>query len=208
MPLDAVGPCEGQVAGRVRALMAQAMSTGNPGVLLSLVPQFQARMHKKGGVLLHQGAVWDQAFFVERGLLRMHTIEGDGKDFSKSFWPGGTMFFPLTPGMESEALPFNVSALEDSVVWSAPLVDLRTGLHAKGLWEPFRAELLGRLLHRKSQRELDLLTLDGKARYQKFCQQEPDLAGRVPLVHLASFLGLTDVSLSRIRRQINKAAQN
>lgn len=200
MPLDTAGAT-------VLALVEQVVSTRDPGILRSFVPQFQARVHKKGQVLLRQGAVWDHAFFVERGLVRMHTIEGDGRDFSKSFWAEGTMFLPLTAAMESEALPFDVSALEESVVWSAPLAMLRAALESRGLWEPLRAELLGRLLHRKSQRELDLLTLDGKARYQKFCRQEPRLAERVPLVHLASFLGLTDVSLSRIRRQMkNKAA--
>ena len=75
----------------------------------------------------------------------------------------------------------------------------------RGLWEPLRAELLGILLERKSQRELDLQTLDGRARYQKFCQKHPGLAARVPLVHLASYLGITDVSLSRIRRQFKGA---
>lgn len=186
----------------VQTLVEEVLSRRDPGVLRSFVPQLEARVHKKGEVLLHQGAVWDQAFFVERGLLRMHTIESNGKDFTKSFWSEGTLFLPLTPAMESEALAFDISALEDSVVWRAPLAHLRERLACEGLWEPLRAELLGRLLHRKSQRELDLLTLDGKARYQKWCLQEPSLAERVPSVHVASFLGLTDVSLSRIRRQM------
>jgi hypothetical protein len=45
-----------------------------------------------------------------------------------------------------------------------------------------------------------LLALDGRQRYQAFGQRFPALVGRVPLKHLASFLGMTDVSLSRLRR--------
>ena len=45
-----------------------------------------------------------------------------------------------------------------------------------------------------------VLTLDARRRYAAFCAREPQLAERVPLLHLASYLGITDVSLSRIRR--------
>ncbi len=189
----------------LRALIDTVLRTKDPQILLSIVPQFQARTHAKGETLLHQGEVWDKAFFIARGMIRMHAIDRDGKDFSTSFWAEGTMVFPITADMEQRPVQFNISALEDSVVWHAPLSDLRANLEHRGLWEPLRAELLGTLVNRKSQRELDLLTLDGKARYQKLCQLEPGLAARVPLVHLASYLGLTDVSLSRIRRQLKDA---
>ena len=76
----------------------------------------------------------------------------------------------------------------------------RTGLDEHGLWRELQAELLARLLTGKLQREHDLLALDGRQRYQAFGQRFPGLAGRVPLKHLASFLWMTDVSLSRLRR--------
>jgi hypothetical protein len=72
------------------------------------------------------------------------------------------------------------------------------------LWEPLRAELRGRLLDQKLRREHDLLTLNGSSRYRQLCEDSPQLAARIPLVHLASYLGLTDVSLSRIRRRLNE----
>ena len=60
--------------------------------------------------------------------------------------------------------------------------------------------MLARLVSHKLQREHDLLTLDARRRYAAFVAREPQLAERVPLLHLASYLGITDVSLSRIRR--------
>ncbi|OGB24508.1 MAG: hypothetical protein A3I66_10925 [Burkholderiales bacterium RIFCSPLOWO2_02_FULL_57_36] len=186
----------------VRALIEQVLRTKDPQILLSMVPLFQSRTCKKGEVLLSQGQVWDKAFFIERGLLRMHILDQDGKDFNKSFWSEGTMIFPITPDMEGKPSSFTISALEPSTIWQAGKSDLQIGLECQGLWEPFRAELLERLLRQKSQREHDLLTLDGKALYQKFCESSPELAARLPLAHLASYLGLTDVSLSRIRRPL------
>ncbi len=191
----------------VRALIEKVLLTKDPRILVSMVPLFQPRTHKKGEVLLNQGEVWSKAFFIERGIIRMHIIGREGKDFNKSFYAEGTMVFPITQEMEEQPSPFNISALEHSVVWHAHISDLRTGLESQGLWEPLRAELLGRLLSQKLQREYDLLTLDGKARYQKFCENKPELAARLPLAHLASYLGLTDVSLSRIRRQLKKVQE-
>lgn len=182
----------------VRALIL----TKDPQILLSMVPSFQSRTCKKGEVLLSQSQVWSTAFFIERGLLRLHILDRDGKDFNKSFWHEGTMIFPITPDMEEAPSPFTISALEPSTIWQTGKAGLQISLERQGLWEPFRAELLERLLQQKSQREHDLLTLDGKTRYQKFCDASPDMAARLPLAHLASYLGLTDVSLSRIRRSL------
>lgn len=190
----------------VHALIKKVLRTKDPQILVSMVPQFQPRTYKKGEALLSQGELWTKAFFIERGMIRTHLVGADGKDFNKSFWIEGTMVFPITPEMEKQPSLFNISALEHSVVWHAPISYVRTSLENQELWEPLRSELLERLLSQKLQREYDLLTLDGKTRYQKLCECNPELAARVPLAHLASYLGLTDVSLSRIRRQL-KALQ-
>lgn len=77
--------------------------------------------------------MWDKAFFVERGMIRMHMIGPDGRDFNTSFWAEGSMVFPITADMQEQAVRFNISALEDCGVWHAPLCDFRTGLESRGL---------------------------------------------------------------------------
>ncbi len=155
---------------------------------------------------MQQGVSWTDAFFIERGLLRVHTLESDGRDYSKSFWPEGTMVLPLTPQMQEQPSSFMVSAVEATRAWQAPWAQFRDALDARALWQSLCNLMLARLLDQKQQREHTLLALDGRERYLRLCQQQPDVAKRVPLVHLASYLGLTDVSLSRIRRQIRNAS--
>jgi len=161
-----------------------------------------ARIYEKGETLLRQGEIWKQAFLIEQGLVRMHVVRGDGKEFNKNFHAEGALIFPLTHEMESQASLFAISALERTVAWQARVEDFRTALSAQGMWEPLRARLLAGLVTQKLQREHDLLVLDGGARYRQLCASQPSLAARIPLFQLASFLGLTDVSLSRIRRRI------
>lgn len=150
--------------------------------------------------LLAQGERWDEALLVETGLLRLFFLRPDGREFNKNFYGEGALVCPLTPSMWQEPSLFGIATLEPATVWRAPAGPLRDVLSDRGQWEPLRAEWLGRLVTHKLQRESDLLTLDGRSRYLAFCRQHPTIAARVPLVHLASYLGMTDVYLSRLRR--------
>lgn len=186
----------------VEELIEQTQRTRDPKLLSALVPGLRARRYGKGEPVFRQGERWTHAFFVEHGLLRVHITGRDGTDFNKSFWPEGTLVLPLTREMEEQPSLFGLSALDDTLAWQIGMPELREGLRRHGLWEPMQAALLKHLLNLKLQREHDLLMLDGTARYARFCEQHPALAARVPLVHLASYLGLTAVSLSRIRRKL------
>lgn len=199
------GIAEGPVAASIDALIDRLQRTRDPEILRSFLPAFRSRACRAGDVLTRQGERWTDAFFVEHGLLRVHTVERDGKDHTKSFWSEGTMVLPLTPRMQEQSSSFMVSALEATRVWHAPWAQFRDALDALALWQPLCTAMLARLLDQKQQREHTLLALNGRERYLRLCRQEPELADRVPLVHLASYLGLTDVSLSRIRRQIRQA---
>jgi len=203
-PLDDRGR-DGANATTAQALIEHVLRTRDFRPLAARIPQFRVQRYRKGQALLDQGAVWRDAFCIDRGIVRIHRVESDGKDYNRSFWAEGMVLFPITAEMEERASVFAVTALEDCVVLRTDIAVVRDGLDREGLWEPLRTELLRRLLSLKQQREYDLLSLDGASRYRKFCAEEPALAARVPLAHLASYLGLTDVSLSRIRRRMKQA---
>jgi len=188
----------------VREALQSALLAPGAAVVDTVLPLFAARSVDKGATLLHQGEVWSHAFLVERGLLRMHFIRRDGKEFNKSFHAEGALVCPITRAMEEDASLFALTAVERSVVWQAPAGDFKRCLGQHGVWQPLRAVLLERLVTHKLQREHDLLAFDGRTRYQQLCLREPALAQRVPLAQLATYLGLTDVSLSRIRRQLKR----
>ena len=161
---------------------------------------FYSRSLKKGQTVLRQNDIWSKAYLIETGLLRMHVIGFDGKEFNKSFHFEGALICPLTAEMEQQPSLFAITALEASRIWEAPVAEFRSVLGEYELWETLHTRLLERLISQKLQREYDLLTLDGTSRYLKLCQTEPKLVARVPVAQLAGYLGLTDVSLSRIRR--------
>ncbi|WP_051952966.1 Crp/Fnr family transcriptional regulator [Xenophilus azovorans] len=194
-------------AGLLHAALEDALGRGVPrGVADALAPRFSARALARGQPLLRPGERWGQAFLVERGLVRMHFLRRDGKEFNKNFFVEGALVCPLTPAMEEQPSLFGITAMEPTRLWTCPAAAWRETLALHGCWQPLRSELLARLLSAKLQREHDLLALDGRRRYDAFCARFPALAVRVPLMHLATYLGMTDVSLSRLRRRGADAA--
>lgn len=152
--------------------------------------------------MLQPGDLWSDAMLIETGLVRMHFLRRDGREFNKNFFAEGSLICPITPSMWAEPSLFGITCIEPSVVWRCDAARLREVLGQHGHWEAMQRELLTRLLTGKLQREHDLLALSGRQRYEAFCRQFPALSSRVPLLHLATYLGLTDVSLSRLRREM------
>ncbi len=171
-----------------------------PPAIAELAGGFAPLRLDKGAPLLRLGEVWRHALWLERGALRLYFTRRDGREFNKNFYLEGALLCPLTPAMWEAPSLFEIGALEPSLVWRADAGAWRTRLDALGAWAPLRTELLARLVSHKLQREHELLTLDARRRYAAFRAREPQLAARIPLLHLASYLGITDVSLSRIRR--------
>ena len=187
-----------------RALLHRSLKSVVPDVstaqVADLEPAFSAVDLLRGAPLLTQGDRWRWALLIERGLVRMHFVRRDGREFNKNFFAEGALICPITPAMWNAPSLFGITCIEASRVWRCDEALFRDTLQHHDVWQELQRELLERLLTGKLQREHDLLALDGRRRYEAFCQRFPALAERVPLVHLATYLGLTDVSLSRLRR--------
>lgn len=84
--------------------------------------------------------------------------------------------------MQEQPSAFMLSALEPGRVWQAPWVQFRDALEAHALWQPLCGAMLARLLGQKQQREHTLLAPNGRERYRRLCQQQPEVAqsGRQP----------------------------
>ena len=67
-------------------------------------------------------------------------------------------------------------------------------------------DALATSLARREEREEGLLLKDASQRYLEFIAREPALADRIPLHHVASYLGITNVALSRIRRRLRESS--
>lgn len=173
--------------------------------LALLTPLFRLKHYKRGDALLRQNEHWQQVYLIETGLIRLCFLRPDGKEFNKNFYREAQLICPLTPNMQQQASLFGISCIENCSLWQCSAEQFISLLKSQQAWTELQSHFLSKLLDHKLQREHDLLSLAAKERYQIFCEREPALAERVPLVQLASYLGMTDVSLSRLRNELNKS---
>lgn len=154
----------------------------------------------KGSVLLKAGTRSNKSFFVLRGCIRKYyVIDGDEK--TTAFF---TEMEALTPHCVADGSPseYSVDCLEDCilVISSSDMEGEVNGKFPKfeTLCRVLSEERLG-----KQQMEFDAFkTSSPEQRYLSLLQDRPDLVQRVPQYHLASYLGITPQSLSRLRARI------
>jgi hypothetical protein len=88
-------------------------------------------------------------------------------------------------------------------LWALPWPAWQAACAEWGAWQALERRMLALLLDDKMHREQQFLQCSATQRYQHLCISRPEWLARIPLRHLASYLGITDVALSRIRRRLN-----
>ena len=157
---------------------------------------------RKDDYFLEAGHVTRQVGFVLDGVLRVCYYNKQGDDITRSF-------------IEERHLVADLRALEYSLVSSEyvqAVTDCRLLVFAKHDWDELGHTMVGwsDIVHKMTSKHLmeklarisPLVAQDATTRYLEFLEHCPRLAVRIPLSYLASFLGITPSSLSRIRRNI------
>lgn len=167
-----------------------------------LATLFSARSVESGERLVTTGERTDRFYFVTEGLLRLYYLDRDGREHNKSFVEAGGLAGTMSTQAADLPSPFDVQALEPGRVLLAHWYDLEAYYDRHPALERLARRFVEWLLARKVQRERDFLELDAAGRYRAFLSEHPSLEGRLANYHIASYLGVTDVSLSRIRRKL------
>ncbi|GEN72296.1 MULTISPECIES: Crp/Fnr family transcriptional regulator [Chryseobacterium] len=169
-------------------------------VMEALTSNLEAKTYRKGDFLLKGDETCRYFYFLEKGLVKLFFDNGD-KDFIMTFFAENSFFTELNGFLTGSASKYMIVALE-------PCEVLR--IHKNVIEELCKkyhtAETLFSKLYSKAPinmmgRISEMLEDDGKKRYNNFLKQRPDLIQRISLGDMADYIGITQVSLSRIRAQ-------
>jgi CRP-like cAMP-binding protein len=139
-------------------------------------------------------------YFVLSGTLRIYCVDRTGAEVCLGFsYPDSlTGSYPsLITGKPAEIY---VQALSDGVLLGAVWEEFVTLAHQMPALERFRRILAEETLLGRMQREIEMLTLTPAQRYARFMQRSAHLTQLIPQKHIASYLGMTPETLSRIRK--------
>lgn len=171
--------------------------------LPEVIPLFRQAHISSGSILLSPGCRWNELMVIRHGIFRLYYLDSEGKESNKGFFSDGQILAPMARSAIKDPSLFFVESLTDVEVYRCHYDQLATRLEKYSGGSDFFYRLAEGLLEDKIRREVMFLQLDAKGRYEQFITDFPDLHERVPLRHLASYLGMTDVTLSRIRSTKN-----
>lgn len=155
---------------------------------------------KKGAVLLQEGQRSKRSYFVLKGCIRTYYVV-NGEEKTTAFY---TEMEGLTPVgvLQNEPSEYYVSCVED-VVLTVFTPDMEAEMFARFPRFETLCRVMSEQLLAKNQRSFDAFkTSSPEERYLDLVQNRPDLVHRVPQHQLASFLGITPESLSRLRARL------
>ena len=153
----------------------------------------------KGEVLIRQGQIVKKTFFVTSGCLRSYCIDKNGKEHTLLFAIKDWWISDFIAIHNNEFATLTVECLTESKVIEFNAKEL-DGIHALfPEFEPYQRHNLERHIVSLHKRILNQLQLSAVERYDLFLSQYPDIEQHTRNFHIASYLGITQQSLSRIR---------
>ena len=166
------------------------------------VPHLSFRTFDKNSFLVSAGEVVLNFYFILNGLVRFFYSTEDGKEFNKHFAMENGFAGSFHSLVRRAPCGFYIQALEKTETIVLPNHILNAFYDRHPCWERIGRKMAEQLLLIKEAREKELLLDSLDVRYQRFMKEFPGLSDRIPQYHVASFLGVTDVALSRIRKKI------
>jgi CRP-like cAMP-binding protein len=173
-----------------------------PGGLREALRRASRLRLPKGGRFLRAGEVPPSLGYVVRGLLRLHYIDPDGRDITKHFCEEGTLAVAYGAFIRQEPSPLFIEAIEESELLVVGKAEY-DGLVSSGPgWKAFAKALSDRIVDIMVDREASFLSMRARERYLAFARERPGILERAPHYMIASYLGITPESLSRIRSSL------
>jgi CRP-like cAMP-binding protein len=165
---------------------------------------FKGLIIEKNHYFLQAGKIADEYLFLEKGFMRSYAFDPEGNEVTTGFYSSGQVvfevasFFTRTPSQE------NIQALADCEGWVITFAQLNQLFHAMPEFREFGRNLLVRGYASLKTRMLSVISETAEERYEKLLRQSPEIFQNAPLKYIASYLGVTDTSLSRIRKEFVK----
>ena len=162
---------------------------------------FQPRALKKGEFFLREGEVPKNAAFVCKGFLRSYVIDDKGKEHIIQFAPENWWISAKVNADENAPSKIFIDAIEESDVLMIDMAGHRTLLEKVPVYAASFSMGIQKRGDAKEKRIVNSLTATAEERYKDFLKDYPDIAQRIPQHMLASYLGITPETVSRIRRK-------
>ncbi|WP_423147696.1 Crp/Fnr family transcriptional regulator [Rubrolithibacter danxiaensis] len=150
--------------------------------------------------LLEEGKISRTMFFIEKGCLRTW-VNSNGKDITTQFFFEGDSVSSIESFRTNKPSLYSIESIEPSILLTISQKEFQAILKSSPTGKKEMEEHLFRRLFQSQQIFFSYLKNSPQQRYKDLIEQHPEIIQRVPQHYIASYLGITSVSLSRIRNR-------
>jgi len=173
--------------------------------LYILLKNLSSKTFEKGEIVINDGDKINSIFYIRKGLVRSYLINDKGEEITFQLFAEKQLFGNVHTILFNEPSKFTFETLENTKVYFTDLKafqDLRT---ANSDFINLDNGVFGRQILKQAFQRIDsFVFLSPEKRYQQYLKDYPNIINRVPDKYIANVLGITPVSLSRIRQRISK----
>ena len=167
-----------------------------------IAAQFKPKTIRKNEYLLKAGQATNEYFFLETGFLRSFAYDVEGNDITTGFYSGNQMVFEVSSFFSRTTAKENMQALVDCTGYAVTFAEFNALFHAMPEFREFGRSILVKGFSALKNRTLSMITETAEERYASLLKTSPEILQNAPLKTIATYLGITDTSLSRIRKEM------
>ena len=164
-------------------------------------PYLKTKNYKAKEYFLSEGKICQEIGFINKGCFRTYYLS-NGKEINTHFAFENEFVTDYDSFLQSKQSRYFIQALDDAEIVIFNLSALQNAYNQSQNWERFGRMIAEQSYKLATHRVESFLFLDGEQRYLELLKNQPHIFDRIPLYHIASYLGLERESLSRLRKKI------
>ncbi|MCP1122747.1 Crp/Fnr family transcriptional regulator [Bacillus sp. 3103sda1] len=170
----------------------------------AIVKDILIEEYKKGTMLLRQGDVPTTCYFVLKGCVRQYSIDETGKEVTSNFYTEEQAIANFNHHKQDKSSAYFLTCVEDCILVVGDLDTEKDMYNKYTQLETMTRKMIEEKLGDMQDEMAAFIASTPEERYKALLQKRPHLVDRVPQHQLASYLGITPESLSRIKKRIYK----
>lgn len=167
----------------------------------AVIPHIRQVQLKRNDFFVKQGQICRHIAFTNKGYMRLYYLH-DGVEITRDINMEGTFVAALPSYIKEEPSVEIIQAVTDCEIFTIPKVKLEQLYDQYPRWERLGRRIIEDMFVQNQSRLHMYLTQSAEARYHFLIEEYPEIILNIPLQYIASYLGITSQSLSRIRRKM------
>ncbi|AWW30166.1 cyclic nucleotide-binding protein [Echinicola strongylocentroti] len=174
----------------------------------SIINAHKEVQFKKNETILNEGKISNAYYLIRKGLFRSYVIDYKGNEITTDFFGPNDILIEVASLFLRSPSKETIQALTDGEVYKIGFNDFQKLYSTiEGFTEWGRSWMSHQLFIAK-HRAVSMHTQSASQRYLNLVKEKPQILKEVPLKHIATYLGITDTSLSRIRKEVLSQTEN